>query len=69
MDRHWRGKNKLVPSIEGRGKDKCSPSHLKGVEIRARMADVSTSKYQKGTYTKKDKEDMMPKTTFFSEVR
>ena len=33
------------------------------------MADVSTSKNQRGTYTKKDKEDMMPKTTFFSKLR
>ena len=33
------------------------------------MVDVSTSKNPKGTNTKKDKEDMMPKTTFFSKVR
>ena len=33
------------------------------------MADVSTSKNQRGMYTKKDKEDMMPKTTLFSKLR
>ena len=33
------------------------------------MVDVSASKNPKGTNTKKDKEDMMPKTTFFSKVR
>ena len=33
------------------------------------MVDVSTSKNQRRTYTKKDKEDMMHKTTLFSELR
>ena len=33
------------------------------------MVDVSASKNPKGTNTKKDKEEMMPKTTFFSKVR
>jgi len=32
------------------------------------MVDVSASKNPKGTNTQKDKEDMMPKTTFFSKV-
>ena len=33
------------------------------------MVDVSTRKNLRGMYTKKDKEDMMPKTTFFSKAR
>ena len=33
------------------------------------MEDVSTSKNPKGTNTKKDKEDMMPKTPFFSKMK
>ena len=33
------------------------------------MADVSTSKNPRGTYTKKDKKDMMPKITFFSKLK
>ena len=33
------------------------------------MVDVSASKKPKGTNAKKDKEDMMPKTAFFSKVR
>ena len=33
------------------------------------MVDVSTSKNPWGMYTKKDKEDMMSKTTFFSKLR
>ena len=33
------------------------------------MVDVSASKNPKGTNTKKDKEDMIPKTTFFSKVK
>ena len=33
-----------------------------------RVADVGTSKNPRGTYTKKDKEDMMPKTAFFSKL-
>ena len=33
------------------------------------MVDVSTSKTPKGTNTKKDKEDMMSKTTFFLKLR
>ena len=33
------------------------------------MVDVSTSKNLKGTNTKKDKEDMMSKITFFLKVR
>ena len=33
------------------------------------MVDVNASKNSKGTNTKKDKEDMMPKTTFFSKMR
>ena len=32
------------------------------------MVDVSARKNPKGTNTKKDKEDMMPKTIFFSKV-
>ena len=34
-----------------------------------RMVDVNASNNPKGTNTKKDKEDMMPKTTFFSKMR
>ena len=34
-----------------------------------RMVDVSASKNPKGTNTKKDKEDVMSKTTFFSKMR
>jgi hypothetical protein len=33
------------------------------------MVDVSTRKNPKEMNTKKDKEDMMPKTTFFSKLR
>ena len=33
------------------------------------MVDVSASKNPKGTNTKRDKEDMMPKTTFFSKMK
>ena len=33
------------------------------------MEDGSASKNPKGTNTKKDKEDMMPKTTFFSKMK
>ena len=33
------------------------------------MVDLSTSKNPRGTYAKKNKEDMMPKTTFFSKLR
>ena len=33
------------------------------------MVDVSASKNPKGMNTKKDNEDMMPKTTFFSKVQ
>ena len=33
------------------------------------MVDVGTSKNPRGTYTKKDKEDMMPKTAFFSKLK
>ena len=32
------------------------------------MAEVGTSKNPRGTYTKKDKEDMMPKTAFISKL-
>ena len=33
------------------------------------MVDVGTSKNPRGTYTKKDKEDMMSKTVFFSKLK
>ena len=33
------------------------------------MVDAGTSKNPRGTYTKKDKEDMMPKTAFFSKLK
>ena len=33
------------------------------------MVDASTSKNPRGTYTKKDKEDMMPKATLFSKLK
>ena len=33
------------------------------------MVDVNASKNPKGTNTKKDKEDRMPKTPFFSKMR
>ena len=33
------------------------------------MVDVGTSKNPRGTYTKKDKEDMMPKTAFFPKLK
>ena len=34
-----------------------------------RIADVGTSKNPRGTYTKRDKEDMMPKTALFSKLK
>ena len=33
------------------------------------MVDVGRSKNPRGTYTKKDKEDMMSKTAFFSKLK
>ena len=33
------------------------------------MADASARKNPRGMYTKKDKEDMMPKTSFFSKLK
>ena len=34
-----------------------------------RMADVGISKNSRGTYTKRDKKDMMPKTTFVLKLK
>ena len=34
-----------------------------------RMADVGTSKNPRGTYTRRNKEDMMPTTAFFSKLK
>ena len=34
-----------------------------------KTVDVCTSKNPRGTYTKRDKEDMMLKTTFFSKLK